>query len=462
MARIETSAVDDALDAAYVSDGEAAMQASAPGWLAALRARGLTRFRHSGLPHRRIEAWKYTDLRHKLGRHFPPAEPFEGVILRDGQSPDPFATLDGPAMVFVNGFFRPDLSRLRGVPRGVQIESLGELLKTAPGWLAARLGRTMPLTGEPVQGLNLALMRDGAVIRVAKAVKLAKPLRLVFISPEGGGGTAAHARLLVVMEAAAEASLLESHMGPEGERLSTFGTEIVMAEGARLDHVKAHTGGGGTVHTAGIYVALEAHADYRGFFLTSGGRLVRNDVRVTFGGPHAHAQVSGASLVSEDMHVDNTTFIDHGAPDCTCREVFKSVIAENGRNVFQGKIKVRPGAQRTDGYQLSNALLLSPKAENDAKPELEIYAHDVKCSHGSTAGALDESALFYLESRGLDPATAKSLLIAAFVREALTDVPRTDTREALDATVTDWLDAHRDSIAGAAAGHWSDFNADET
>ncbi|MFP3942952.1 MAG: Fe-S cluster assembly protein SufD [Alphaproteobacteria bacterium] len=459
---IKTSAVDDALDAAYVSDGENAARAAAPGWLATLRARGLARFRHTGLPHRRIEAWKFTDLRHALGQHFPPAEPFEGAVLRENLSPDPFAALDGPAMVFVNGFFRPDLSRLRGLPKGVQVEPLGELLKDAPGWLASRLGQSLPLTGEPVQGLNLALMRDGAVIRVPAGVKAATPLRLVFISPEGEAETASHARVLVVMEQGAEAALLESHVGGGGERLVTLGTEIVMARGARLDHVKAHTGGAGTVHTAGVFASLEERADYRSFFLTTGGRLTRNDVRVTFNGPHAHAQVSGASLVTGNMHVDNTTFLDHGAPDCRCREVFKSVVAETGRNVFQGKIRVQPGAQRTDGYQLSNALLLSPKAENDAKPELEIYADDVKCSHGSTAGALEEAALFYLESRGLDPATAKSLLIAAFVREGLNDVPREEVREALDATVTGWLDAHRESIAGAAAEHWSDFDADET
>jgi Fe-S cluster assembly protein SufD len=462
LAMIETSAVDDALDAAYLSDGETAVQAARPGWLAALREQGLARFRRSGLPHRRIEAWKYTDLRHALGRHFPPAEPFEGAVLRESLSPDPFASLDGPAMVFVNGFFRPDLSRLKKLPKGVSVEPLADLLDSGPGWLASRLGQALPLTGEPMQGLNLALMRDGAVIRVASGVRMEAPLRLLFITPEGTEGMAAYSRVLMILDAGAQAALLECHIGPDGgERLATLGTEISLAEGARLDHVKAQTGGGGALHTAGIFARLDEGAEYRSFFLTTGGRLTRNDVQVTFIGPHAHAQVSGASLVAGGMHVDNTTLIDHGAPDCRCREVFKSVIAERGRNVFQGKILVRPGAQRTDGYQLSNALLLSPRAESDSKPELEIYADDVKCSHGSTAGALEEAALFYLESRGIDPATAKSLLIAAFVREGLNDVPREDVRAALDATVTDWLDAHRDSIAGAAAGHWSDHDADE-
>lgn len=462
-AMIETSAVDDAIDAAFLGDGDAVMRATEPGWLAKLRAQGLARFRRSGLPHRRIEAWKYTDLKHTLGRHFPPAEPYDGAVLREVLSPDPFAAIDGPVMVFVNGFFRPDLSRLRGLPKGVSVEPLAELLKSAPGWLAARLGQALPVTGEPVQGLNLALMRDGAVIRVPAGVNVEKPLRLLHITPETESGKAAHTHTLVVLEPGAQAALLESHVGPDGEaRLATLGTEIVLSEGARLDHVKAHTGGAGALHTAGIYAKLEAHAGYRSFFLTTGGRLTRNDVHVTLSGPEANARISGASLVAGACHVDNTTFIDHGAPDCQCREVFKSVVAEDGRNVFQGKILVRPGAQRTDGHQLSNALLLSPKAENDAKPELEIYADDVKCSHGSTAGALDETALFYLESRGLDPATAKSLLIGAFVREALDDVDREEVRGVLDETVTAWLDAHRDNIAGAAAGHWSDRDADES
>ena len=244
-------------------------------------------------------------------------------MLRENLSPDPFASLDGPVMVFVNGFFRRDLSRLRGLPKGVSIEPLGELLEKAPSWLAARLGQTVPITGEPVQGLNLALMRDGAVIRVPPGVGVEKPLRLLHITPEGETGKATHTRTLVIMEPGAEGTLLESHIGPDGDpRLATLGTEIILSEESRLDHVKVHTGGAGALHAAGIYAKLAARSDYRSFFLTTGGRLTRNDVHVTLSGEEAHAQVSGASLVAGGIAKGNDELVK------AMTDSFDSIVAD--------------------------------------------------------------------------------------------------------------------------------------
>lgn len=450
------------LEQAFADDGASAtMPGGEHAWVRGVRGRGMARYRGSGLPHRRMEAWKYTDLRAALSRHLPVAGPYKGHAPRDRLAADPFAALDAHRMVFVNGYFQEGLSRLKGLPQGVTVAPLGRMLDQGAGWLSAELGAELPPLGEPLQGLNLALMRDGAVIRLAPGVALSKPLHLQFLATADMIGCAAHAHVLVRLEADARALLLESHAGAPGRRLTTLGTEVSLEHGAALEHVKIQADADEALHMTGIYAAAAADAAYDGFFFTTGGGMTRNDVQVRLTGPNARAQVSGATLLDDGAHADNTTVIDHAAPDCQCREVFKSVVGAGARNVFQGKIIVRPGAQRTDGYQLSQALLLSDKAEHDAKPELEIYADDVKCSHGSTVGALDESALFYLESRGLDDAAAKSLLIGAFVREALESVRDEKVRDALDGALEDWLSRHRERIAAAAAGHWSERDADD-
>ncbi len=431
-------------------------------WVGALRTGGMDVFRTAGLPHRRVEEWKYTDLRGRLQDSLPPMAPADGAVLREGFGTDPFEAFAGPAMVFVNGFWREDLSSLGELPDGVSVEPLSQALKRDGADLEALFDHPLPERPQATHGLNLALMRDGAVLRVADGTVVEAPIRLVFLTTEAGAGQAAHTHNLIAVGSGAKATLLESHVGAPGARLATIGAHIHVAENGVLNHIKVQNDTRDAIHVASHFVRLAGHARYEGFALTAGGRLTRNESFVRFDGPEAFARTDGVTLMIDAQHADNTVVIDHAVPDCESHQLFKNVLADQARGVFQGKIIVRQDAQRTDGYQLSQGLLLSPRAEADTKPELEIYADDVKCSHGATIGALDSESIFYLRSRGLPEGDAKALLVEAFVGEALDEVPEEAVREALRAAVAGWLAVNRDRVvAAAAAGDWDHAGGEE-
>ncbi len=448
----------------FIADYDA-LKDSLPGagldWLTQRRDRAMQGFAVSGLPHRRVEAWKYSDLRAALSAPLPSAGAEASGDGADLLAADPFAAVDGWRLVFVNGVFRADLSDLADLPEGVDLLPVSDALDGDAAWLETLMGEPEQGAHHAVQQLNLALARDGVVLRVAEAVTLERAVRIVTLGTDEAADRAVHVRHAVLLGAGAKATILESHLGvPDTSRFTTVRTDTVLGEGADLTHLKIQADGRGVVHMASTGVTLGERARFQGFALTSGGRMTRNEVVTRFDGPHAYVHVAGASLLVDRQHCDNTMVIDHAVPDCESHELFKTVAADKARGVFQGKIIVRKDAQRTDGYQLSQALLLSPGAEADTKPELEIYADDVKCSHGATMGELDAESIFYLRSRGIEEGEAKALLVGAFVTEAIDVLPEGPARTCLAAHVEDWLIHNRGRVTAAAVGQHNGLETD--
>lgn len=431
-------------------------------WIDALRGGGLAAFRERGIPNRKVEAWKYTDLRRLTKLGFAPAPAADGPLPKGlaAKLAEVAGAAADPLIVLVNGRFRADLSRLSDLPHGVEAMTLAEALAAGDDLLSSHLGQLIAANDKPFVGLNTAMMADGLVLRLKRDAVLDRPVRLVSIAVPGEGADAAAAgeapaffpRHLIVCGARSRATVIETHLGPAGATwLSNSVTEVTVGEGARLNHYRRQADGAGAFNIGTTLVRLSKDATYDGFALATGADLSRYELSAALDGPGGDCRINGAYLGRNGQQIDNTTFIDHVAPDCRSRQVYKGVLDDQARGVFQAKIGVRREAQRTDGHQLNKALLLSRGAEIDSKPELEIFADDVKCSHGATAGEIDRQALFYLRSRGIGEADARALLIEAFVRDAVEEIGDETAREEFDAAIRAWLDSHRARIREAAA-----------
>ena len=404
-----------------------------------LRATAFERFASAGLPHRRVEEWKYTDLR-ALMRD---AKPLAGVPdaaakARAKTAGDALASIEARRIVLVDGAFVPELSDLAGLEPGLAIGSLARALAAGDDAVAAHLGKIVP-TDDVAVALNTAFMGDGVVILVGEGVALARPLQLVFFN-SGERPASVFTRSLVLIGKGARAMVVESHEGaPGADYQVNTALELKIADDAHVDHVKITRAGAGTLHISTLIAAVGAHARFNEFLFTGGAAVVRNQLFVRFEGEGTVAGIRGANLLAGRQHVDTTVLADHVAGACTSRELFKSVLDGESRGVFQGKITVRPKAQRTDAKMATHALLLSGTAEADNKPELEIFADDVQCGHGATTGALDDDLLFYLKARGIPAKEAEALLIQAFVGEAVEGIEHAGLRDALMDQVAAWL-----------------------
>jgi Fe-S cluster assembly protein SufD len=389
-----------------------------------------------------VEEWQYTDLRALMRE----AKPLAG--LPDAAAKDrakaalvTLAAVDARRIVFVDGTLVPELSDLGHLEAGLTIRSMAQALAAGDRDLLAHLGRLVP-TDDVAVVLNTAFMGDGALIHVAPGAALAQPIHLVFVNA-AGEAVAIFARSLVVIEDGARAMLLESHVGcsDASEQQVNAVLELKVGDAAHVDHVKITGEGAGALHVSTLMAAVGAHARFNEFLFTIGGGIVRNQVFVRFGGEGTVAGIRGATLLKGRQHADTTLVAEHAAAECTSREVFKSVLDDEGRSVFQGKIIVCPHAQKTDAQMATHALLLSDTAEADNKPELEIFADDVQCGHGATSGALDQELLFYLKARGIPAKEAEALLIQAFVGEAVEGIEHAGLRDALIDRVVAWLKA---------------------
>ena len=379
-----------------------------------LRAAAADAFRTLGLPGagrgRRPEAWKYTTLQPLGGLSFAPAGRPDGAIL---------AAVEGPRLVFCGGLYREDLSTpVMGFAQFADEPDFGEL-----SWPDR----------DPMVALNTMLAEDGAVLTIP-AGHDAGPVLLIH---SGIDGTSAHPRHMIRLEQDARLTLVELS-GGEGCYVHNPVTEIHVADGAALTHVRIQTEAPDAFHLATIYAAVAAGGTYDSFTLNVGGRIARTEIHAGLNGAGAVAHLNGAQLLTRSQHADFTSVVRHTAPKGTSRQTIKNVLAERSRGVFQGRIEVARGAQGTDGYQMNRALLLSPDAEIDTKPELEIFADDVKCSHGATVGELDADQLFYLRSRGIPDQEARSILVRAFLAEALDPVANDMARGLLEDAVTRW------------------------
>jgi Fe-S cluster assembly protein SufD len=417
----------------------AAAKASLPGadGVAALREEAFRRFEAGGLPSRRIEEWKYTDLR-ALMREAKPLAPLPDAAARRwaAESAALLASIDARRIVFVDGSFVPELSDLSDLEPGLSIRSMASALEAGDTRVLTRIGPISP-TADTAMALNTAFMRDGAVIDVAAGVALARPIHLVFVAARKEA-SAVFTRSLAMIGKGARAMLVESHEGSSEQQVNTA-MELDVADEAHVDHVKITAAG--ALHVSTMMAAVGAHSRFNEFLFTAGAAVVRNQIFVRFAGTGTIAGIRGASLLKGNQHADTTLLVDHAAEGCTSRETFKSVLDGESRGVFQGKIIVRPGAQKTDAKMATHALLLSDTAESDNKPELEIFADDVQCGHGATSGALDEDLLFYLRARGITQPEAEALLIQAFVGEAVEGIEHAGLRDVLMEQVVKWLNA---------------------
>ncbi len=403
------------------------------GWLASVRSEALSRLTAMGLPARRDEYWRYTDPTSLNAPAAPPAVRFE-----PGDEAEPFDGMDRLKIVFVDGIFDPAASDDLSLS-GVTIERLALAGDTDIHWAQGLYGqleaRGQTPVARPLAALNSAFATDGVLIHVTG--KAAKPVSLVYVHKSDTSDAILHH--CVKLDAGACLTLLEN--GPAAARFSKV-MEVDIADGAQFHHVRIQGRDHERRAVTHLFARLGAQAEMRSFTLTANGRLTRNEAVVELAGAEGRAHLAGATVGDGDFHHDDTVFVTHAAPACESRQVFKKVLMNGAVGVFQGKILVKPGAQKTDGYQISQSLLLDEDSQFLAKPELEIYADDVKCSHGSTSGAIDETALFYLQSRGVPRRRAQALLVLAFLAEAIQEIADEDIAEEIRGRLERWLARH--------------------
>ncbi len=417
-------------------DGAADLPGAELGWLAARRADARAAFAAEGFPTLKTEAWKYTNLDRLVRTGFAPAAA-PGTVEPGSLAP---ILLDGASrLVFVDGRFVSSLSDLAALPDGVCLVSLARLLDIDPELVEPQLGRIAQTAGAPLAALALALAADGAVLIVPRGVRLAAPVQLVHVATGGQANAAHHLRSLVVLEEGAEATLVETWLGRGGASWTNALTEIALGPAARLDHLAFTDQADGAYGTQRAALLVGRDAVYRGLAVIAGGGLVRSEAVARLAGEGAEAAIDGLMLGRDRRQMDCWTEIVHDAPHTNSRQLFKSALDDRSRAAFQGRIVVREGAQKIDAHQLNRNLLLSAGARADSKPELEILADDVKCSHGSTVGDLDRDALFYLRARGIPADRARALLVEAFVAELVERVPSAPVRDWLAARLDRWL-----------------------
>jgi Fe-S cluster assembly protein SufD len=410
--------------------------AGAPPWLRELRDRSIARFDALGFPTTKQEEWRFTNVA-------PIAEKQFRLPKRDAARPAPAAIAPylmsgaGPAthqLVFVNGYWSPALSTLDDLPASVQVTSIGEAVEREPALFERHFARS----GEQgaFTALNTAFLSDGAFVHVPAGVELPAPLQILFFTVPGAEPLVTHPRTLVFVERSAKVAIVETYAAAgDGIYWTNAVTELVAEEGARVDWHRVQREAVSAYHTASTHTRQGRDAVVHLHTVALGASLARHDVRLTLEGQGGQGILNGLYLLRGSQHVDHHTWIDHAAPHCETHEYFNGVLDGESRSVFNGRIIVRPGAQRTDSKQTNNNLLLSAGAHADSQPQLEIYADDVKCTHGSTTGPLDDRVLFYLRSRGLDADSARRLLTYGFAAEILERMEVAPLREQLDTLV---------------------------
>jgi Fe-S cluster assembly protein SufD len=434
----EVKPVRTAAETALAAEFAARRAALPAGKIAKERDAAFARFERTGLPTRRIEQWKYTDLR-ALMRDAKPLAPTPDDMAK-AKAKTAGQILSGVAshrLVFVDGAFVPELSEQETVS-GVRIYSLASEIERGQG-VGAFTVAVKEAADDPAVSLNNAMAVDGAVIQIAAKTIVDKPIHLVFVH-SGKDATAAYTRSRVVVENGAQVTLVESHEGANGVDYQVNNAmALFVGDRAIVNHVKINHEGDASLHVATLTAAVGEDSSLRSFSFTLDGAVTRNQLFVACNGKNSELTIAGANLLRKREHADTTLVLDHTVGGCTSREIFKSVLDDESRGVFQGKIVVRPDAQKTDARMMMRALLLSDEAEADHKPELEIFADDVQCGHGSTAGALDPNLKFYLMARGISEPEADALLIQAFIGEALDTIAHEGVRAALTFATLRWL-----------------------
>lgn len=421
------------------------------GWLDTMRRTSLERFNRLALPSTRVEAWKYTNLRDLAKTPFEIAEELSVSETLDLSDQVAMGSDMPHRLVFTNGLFNAALSHVEMLPQGVIITNLEDALTNHGNLVRPHLERLYSLEEDALLALNTAFMMNGYVVILEEGIDVGRPIELFFHS-HPSTPTSIHPRNLIVANAGSSVRLMEWHVGRgASDYWSNPVTEIVVGSEARVSHHKVQRESINAFHLSQTRVSLANRGFYTGFLMSTGARLARCEIEVHLEGNGADCRLDGIYLACGHQHSDITTRIAHTEPGGSSRQVFKGVLDDHSHGVFQGQVSVSPDAQHTDGHQLNKTLLLSENSEVDTKPELEIFADDVKCSHGATAGQLDEMELFYLRSRGLDAKEARHVLVRAFIAEVLESVDKGDFRDQLSALIDEWL-AHKLVTSGETSG----------
>lgn len=406
-------------------------------WVVAARQSAFERFKAQGLPNRRDEAWKYTDVSMLARRasllpdNIPPDAPSEAALQAWALSRE-----NVHLMVFVNGHYSPELSFLRNPGPDTRIESLADLLDNAAELPAALFVQAREAS--VFDALNLAFSTDGAVLRLAPGARPEMPIYLLFIA--SGHGPSIYPRNLVIAGEGSRATVIEHYIGMmDTHNFTNARTRIELAAGAEIEHCKLQQEGAKAYHLAGIHADCAADSRFISHSFALGGKLARNDITVRLNQPGAACTLDGLYLLERRQQADHHILVEHLAPGCTSRQHYRGVLDDDARGVFSGKIVVHPDAVKTDAHQTNHNLLLSKSAEVDTRPALEIFADDVRCTHGATVGQLDEDSLFYLRSRGLDAETARGLLIYGFANDIIERIALPELRQKMVDLVLDRL-----------------------
>ena len=416
---------------------ESALAGNGPTWLRQIRSSAISRFTELGFPTPRDEAWRFTNVQPIT------AVPFKRATADrlNGLSPETLAETPIPALtacrlVFVDGRYTPELSHTQ-LPAGGTLGSLAAWLQNGSDTLQPHLARQVGQEPHAFAALNTAFFSDGAFVHLPQDVVLDHPIHLLFVSTAQNKPRVTYPRVLIVAEENAKASVVESYVGfGEGVYLTNAVTEVILGENARVDHYKLQRERRTAFHVAAQQVHQHRHSTLNSCSISLGGALVRNDLNVLLAAEGAECHLNGLYLVTGTQHVDNHTTIDHAKPHGSSREFYKGILDGRSSAVFNGTIVVRPGAQKTDAMQTNKNLLLSDEGLVHTKPELQIFANDVKCKHGATIGKLSADALFYLRSRGIDLEAARRLLIHAFASEIIERIPLRSLKDSIAALVS--------------------------
>jgi Fe-S cluster assembly protein SufD len=400
-------------------------------WLDDLRSRGAAKFAALGIPTVRDEEWRFTNVSALGSLDFSLAGPISGAAERLHG----FAYTDAPLrLVIVNGRFDTTLSRAKGLPAGVVAGSLAVALRDHADVVQRYFGRLADFTSRSFDALNTAFVQDGAFIHLPEGKVLDTPIHVIYVSGADGSTVMAHPRTLIVAGANTQATIIESYIGTSGETYFTNAvSEVFVGENAGVDHYKVQEESLDAFHIGSLHVHTSRSARFSSHSFSLGGKVVRNDALAILDGEGGDCTLNGLYLADRDRLIDNHTTIDHAKPHCGSHEVYKGILGGTSRAVFNGKIIVRQDAQKTDAKQTNRALLLTDGATINTKPQLEIFADDVKCTHGAAIGQLDDDAIFYLRARGLNYAEARDMLIHAFAAQVLDGVRVQPLRDALEA-----------------------------
>jgi len=433
---VSTSVVVGSPVESYVAPfDELVGDASAPAWVQSMRRAAFDRFTALGFPTTKNEDWHFTSVAPIADSEFVLLAAKTGDIKRDELAAFSFATGQTAAwytMVFVNGRFAPELSDCAKLPNGVKLWDLASAWTKAPD-VVDRIGKITSYDLNAFTALNTAFMHDGAVVQIAKETEVDRPIHLLFITDANAAKGVMHPRNLIVLGRHAKATVIESYVSTsEAVYFTNAVTEVSVAEGATLRHYKMQREAARSFHVGTIEASQAKDSHYVSFSLATGAALSRTNVYTTLGGEGAGATLNGLYMLGDDQHCDHQTQIVHAQPNCFSRELYKGVLDGRSHGVFNGKVYVHPIAQKTDGKQTNNTLLLSDTAQIDTKPQLEIFADDVKCTHGATVGQIDRTALFYLESRGISRPLARRLLTYAFAADVLETLEVDEIRQSLE------------------------------